>query len=226
MSKETKQLENAARILPIDLTAAFADREIHCEGSVMAGWLGPTAATEVWIRFNGPTEQLIPFRQGMSLEIPFDRIYVTNLVPVAPPANILYLLYGDRETVRVQNNAADPGAVLGGMLAVLTAMQGDTAAILAATTAGDTVRSTGGESEVVNVGAGAAANGAAQACRQAYIWTAGATIHWKIGATDADAGDPILPANVMYPVDVADTELLRFYNSGGGAIDVAIVWRN
>jgi len=84
--------------------------------------------------------------------------------------------------------------------------------------------SDGGGIEIVTMGGTSAGNGADQACRSALIWSADADTNFKIGATAADANDALLPAGVPIPIPVSNTNLLRFYSTGGGTAN--IVWRN
>ncbi len=120
LRKVIRQLEVPIRTIEIDLTAVVADREISVRGDLLGCWLAPNASDEIGIRFQDRSEALIPFRQGMFLEMPFNRIFVTN---AAAGAGTMYLIYGSAADARIHANPSDIGV----MTAIRDELQGDVA---------------------------------------------------------------------------------------------------
>jgi len=100
--------EVPVKTLEIDLGAVVADREISVRGDLLGCWLAPDTNVEIGIRFQMRSEPLIPFRQGMFLELSFDRIFITN--PVVG-VGTMYLIYGDATAARIHANPSDVGVL-------------------------------------------------------------------------------------------------------------------
>lgn len=103
-----RPLEVPVKTIEIDLAAVVADREISVRGDLLGCWLAPDMNAEIGIRFQTRSEPLIPFRQGMFLELSFDRIFITN--PVVG-AGTMYLIYGDSSAARIHANPSDVGVL-------------------------------------------------------------------------------------------------------------------
>ncbi|MDD5367384.1 MAG: hypothetical protein PHR30_18780 [Gallionellaceae bacterium] len=101
-------MEVPVKTIEIDLTAVVFDREISVRGDLLGCWLAPDTNAQIGIRFQTRSEPLIPFRQGMFLELAFDRIFITN---PAMGLGTMYLIYGDATAARIHANPSDVGVL-------------------------------------------------------------------------------------------------------------------
>jgi hypothetical protein len=219
---QLQTLGTAVRVLQIDLGTAITDHEYHVAGTFLGGWLAPAITNEITVRFNDRSADAIPFRQGLALEVAFRRIYVTC---DGTSAGTFYLVYGDASEVQIDVNAADVSSSTAAVVAELQDVEADVEAVVTELENSTIDPSGSGEAEVLSPGAATAANGSDQACSEAIVWTPDTDIHLKLGSTDADANDPLIPANTLFYLRISNTNLIRVYNNGPAAEDVNIIWR-
>lgn len=104
--------------LRLNLAQPLANMKFALAGRVVGVWDAPSSAEYVDIRFNKPNADLIRFRLGKVLAVPFNRIFVT--VPGIHAGNF-DILYGPDafEVLRIYPSPAETDLVLANVLAQL-----------------------------------------------------------------------------------------------------------